>query len=57
MCIAENNFSYFSAKTYVVGTQKNCVNGMVLLSIQDMFRLLGKKIIVILRLKVLLNWT
>ena len=25
-CIFENEFSYFSTKTYVVGTQKGCLN-------------------------------
>ena len=34
-CVAENNFSYFSTKTYVVGAQKNCLNEMVLLSTQN----------------------
>ena len=28
-------FSYFSIKTYVVGTQKNCLNEMVLMSAQN----------------------
>ena len=31
MGVAENYFSYFSTKTYVVGTQKNHLNEMVLL--------------------------
>ena len=31
-CIIENHFSYFSTKTYVVGTQKNRYNETVLLS-------------------------
>ena len=30
-------FSYFSTKTYVVGTQKSHLNEMVLLSTQNMF--------------------
>ena len=30
-------FSYFSTKTYVVGTQKNCLNETVLLSTQNIF--------------------
>ena len=30
--ISENYFSYFSTKTYVVGTQKNPLNETVLLS-------------------------
>ena len=33
-CVAKNYFSYFSSKTYVVGTQKNRLNKMVLLSTQ-----------------------
>ena len=31
----KNYFSYFSTKTYVVGTQKNCLNETVLLSTQN----------------------
>ena len=31
----KNNFSYFSTKTYVVGTQKNRLNETVLLSTQN----------------------
>ena len=31
----QENISYFSAKTYVVGTQKNRLNEMVLLSTQN----------------------
>ena len=38
-------FSYFSTKTYVVGTQKNHLDEMVLLSTQNVFKLMGKKII------------
>ena len=41
-CVPENYFSYFSTKTYVVGTQKNrldetknCPDDMVLLSTQN----------------------
>ena len=33
----ENNFSYFSTKTYVVGTQKNRLNETVLLSTQNTY--------------------
>ena len=33
--IPENYFSYFSTKTYVVGTQKNRLNETVLLSTQN----------------------
>ena len=46
-------FSYFSTKTYVVGTQKNCLNETVLLSDQNiqMLKLMGKKIFTILRSK------
>ena len=58
MYLTEKYFSFFSTKTYVVGTQKNCLNETVLLSTQNrlMFRLLGKKIIAFLRSKYLLNW-
>ena len=47
----ENYFLYFSSKTYVVGTQKNHLYEMVLLSMhpKDMFKFMGKKIITILR--------
>ena len=31
----KKQFSYFSTKTYVVGTQKNCLNERILLSIQN----------------------
>ena len=34
-CLTENKFSYFSTKTYVVGTQKNRLIETVLLSIQN----------------------
>ena len=57
MSVTENNFCYFSTKTYVVGTQKNHLNETVLLSTQNMFRLLGKQMIAFLRSKILLNWT
>ena len=33
--IPKNKFSYFSTKTYVVGTQKNRLNETVLLSTQN----------------------
>ena len=33
-CLPKNKFSYFSNKTYVVGTQKNRLNDTVLLSTQ-----------------------
>ena len=32
-----NIIFFFSAKTYVVGAQKNCLNEMVLLSTQNIF--------------------
>ena len=42
-------FSYFSSKTYVVGTQKNRLNETVLLSTQNTcVQLIGKKIITVL---------
>ena len=34
-CVTENCFSYFSTKTYVVGTQKNRLDETVLLSTQN----------------------
>ena len=39
---------YFSSKTHVLGTQKNRLNETVLLSTQNMFKLMGKKLISIL---------
>ena len=48
-CVLENYFSYFSIKTYVVGTQKNCLNETVLLGTpKHMFELMGKEINAIL---------
>ena len=41
-------FSYFSNKTYVVGTQKNRLNETVFLSTQNMLKLKGRKIFTIL---------
>ena len=41
-------FFYFSTKTYVVDTQKNRLNETVLLSTQNMLKLMGKKIFTIL---------
>ena len=35
--VSENYFSYFSSKTYVVGTQKNRLNETVLLSTQSTY--------------------
>ena len=40
----DNNFSYLSAKSYVVGTQKNHLNEHK----KHMFKMTGKKIITIL---------
>ena len=48
-CVLEIYFLYFASKTYVVGAQKNRLNEMVLLSTQNMFKSMGKKIITILR--------
>ena len=39
-----------------MGTQKNGLDETVFLSTQNMFKLMGKKIITILRLKILLYW-
>ena len=47
----EHYFSYFSTITYVMGTQKNHLNERVLMSTQNMLKLIGKKITIILRLK------
>ena len=48
----ENYFSYFSTKICVVVTQKNHLIETVLLRAQNtMFKLIGKKIIAILRSK------
>ena len=35
MCMTENYFSYFSTKTFVVGTQKKRLNETVILSTQN----------------------
>ena len=43
----------FSTKTYVVGTQKNRLNEMVLLSTQNIiFKLMGKKLFTFLHSKI-----
>ena len=34
-CVIENKFSYYSTKTYVVGTQKNLLDEAVLLFTQN----------------------
>ena len=34
-CVTEKQFSQFSTKTYVVGTQKNRLNETILLSTQN----------------------
>ena len=48
-CVIKNIFSYFSSKTYVVGTHKNRLDETVLLSTQNkMFKMMGKKIFTIL---------
>ena len=36
MCCVIENYYYFSTKTYIVGTQKNRLNEMVLLSTQNL---------------------
>ena len=49
-------FFYFSTKTYVLGTQKNRLNETVLLEHPKyMFKVIGKKIITILRSKLRLT--
>ena len=59
MCVADF-ISYFSTKTYGMGTQKNSLNETVLLSTQNtclnMFKLMDFKTILILRWTYLLNW-
>ena len=35
LLLTKKQFSYFSTKTYVVGTQKNCLDVTVLLSTQN----------------------
>ena len=54
--VIEKYYLNFSTKTYIVGTQKNRFNEMVLLSTQNMFNLMGRKIISILQSLVLRNW-
>ena len=52
--------SYFSTKTYVVGTQKNHLNEGVLLSTQNikiMLKLMGKREFTILRSNFWFFWT
>ena len=44
----KNQFSYFSSKTYIVGTQKNRLNE------KHMLKLMGKKILTLLRSKIVL---
>ena len=51
------SLSYFSFKTYVVGTQKNSLHETVLLSTQNMVKLMGKENITILRFIRLYIWT
>ena len=46
---------FFFTKT-CCGYSKNCLNETVLLSTQNMFKRMDKKIIVILCCKILLNW-
>ena len=45
---AYQNIFYFSTKAYVVVTHKNRLNETVLLSPQNMLKLMGKKIFTIL---------
>ena len=47
MCVTENDFSYFSTKTYVLGAQKN----RLIEHPKHNFRFLGKKIIAFLHSK------
>ena len=50
-------FSYFSTKTYVMGTQKNHLNEMALLSTQNMFKLIDREKTTFLLSKFVLNGT
>ena len=53
-CVTTKYFSFFSTKTYVVGTQKNRLNETALLSTHNiMLKLLGKRIFTILRSNIL----
>ena len=57
MCtVIEKYYLNISTKTYIVGTQKNGFNETVLLSTQNMLKLMGRKIISILQSLVLRNW-
>ena len=42
-CVTKIKFSYFSTKTYVVGTQKNHLNETVLLSTQNNDKIDGEE--------------
>ena len=53
-CVLKEINSYFSTKTYVLGTEKNHLNETVLLSTQNVLKLMGKKIFTILCSSVLL---
>ena len=53
----EKLFSYFSTKTYVVGTLKNPLNVTVLCAPKHMFKLMGKEINAILGAQTILIWT
>ena len=47
-CVLEKHFLHFSPKTYVVGTQKNRLNEMVIFEHpKHMFKLMGKAIITV----------
>ena len=50
-CVPSNKLSYFSAKTYAVGTHKNRRNETVLLSLNYRLNRLSKKTFTILRSK------
>ena len=53
-CVTEKYFSYFSSKTYVVGTQKNRLNETGFYeNPKHMLKLTGKKLFTILRSKIL----
>ena len=56
-CIFENEFSYFSTKTYVVGTQKGCLSETALEHPECMFKMISKQLQLYSQQQNLLNLT
>ena len=54
---AQSKIDFVISQQNIVGTQKSRLNEKVLLSTEDLFKLLNKKIITILRMKSWLIWT